>query len=110
MEVFRWEPFHTPSVTPAHNVITTTFETGRTKRYYKGRRPRVWTLKFQVTYEDALDILRFYNAMRGPFSSFLWKDPHSGEYITVHFKDDNVTLESEWQFNGFLTVTLEEVL
>lgn len=29
MEVFRWEPFHTPSVTPAHNVITTTFETGR---------------------------------------------------------------------------------
>lgn len=91
-------------------VLSNTFDNGGQRRYYKGRKPRTWTLKFQVTYADAMEIIDFYDSMKGPYQPFLYLDPHTEQYVTVHFLDEDLNLDTEWKFNGFLTVNLEEIL
>lgn len=110
MEVFRWTPFETPSVKRGFRVLSNSFENGGQRRYYKGRKPKTWTLKFQVAYAEAQEIIDFYDSVKGPYQPFLYLDPHTEQYVTVHFTDEDLNLDTEWKYNGFLTVNLEEIL
>ena len=45
-------------------------ESGKEYRYYKGRKPREWTLGFAGNAQTIKEIEDFFNSMKGPFFFF----------------------------------------
>lgn len=110
MALFNWKPFNTPKIQESFNVLTSTFENGKTQKRLKCRKPTIWTLSFRTTYAEMMEIKAFFVARKGSYESFSWADPYSGETKTVRFKEDKFEAESQWQRNGSFEVVLEEVL
>lgn len=110
METFTWVPFNTPSVSDAFNVRTSTFESGKKQKRFKGLLPITWTLTMKVTFAEMMAIRTFYCARRGSYESFCWEDPYSGEIKTVRFAEDQADWNSQFKVNGSFELKLEEVL
>jgi len=115
LEIFNFVPTSEPKVTEGFRVITTKMEDGRKARYYKGRHGKKYSLVFQVNYEKAKEIMQFWRDRKGPFEAFLYEDPHTGELVQVHFSEENIDFEAQWNASheykvGIIQVVLEELL
>ena len=87
MAVFNFTPLYTWQKTHNHNVLVTTFESGKEQRRYKGARPRTWTLAFRDTVAN-IDLIRaFYDDRKGPYEAFSWTPPGTTTTVTVRFEE-----------------------
>lgn len=115
MELFSFSPTSEPKVTEGFRVVQTEFESGAKRRYYKGRKGKLYSLTFQTNYENACRLMQFWRDRKGPYEAFLYEDPHSGELVTVHFSETNVDFEAQWNASheykvGIIEVVLEELI
>ena len=115
MEMFNFTPTSEPKVTEGYRVVTSEFEGGKKSRYYKGRRGKKYSLTFQVNYDRAKELVQFWRDRKGPFEAFLYEDPHTGELVQVHFSEENIDFEAQWNASheykvGIIQVVLEELL
>ena len=94
-----------------HNVLITTFETGKEQRRYKGARPRQWNLTFKGNWATVSGVVDFFNARKGSYEAFIWLPPGETNSIYARFKESslNVTRYGLTSF-GECSVTLIEVL
>lgn len=115
MELFNFSPTSEPKITEGYRVVSSDFESGTKRRYYKGRKGKLYSLVFQTNYENACDLMQFWRDRKGPYEAFLYEDPHSGELVVVHFSETNVDFEAQWNASheykvGIIEVVLEELL
>jgi|GEM_PF-3022923 len=120
METFEWTPYCPPEVREGFRVVSSQYESGRSRRYYKGRSPRRWTLQFRARVQTMREIQDFYRDRKGPFEAFRWREPYGNELVTVHFADEALDIASQWKRSmetglleivyGTFTLTIEEVL
>lgn len=110
MVPFEYTPLYAWQKTHNHNVLVTTFESGKEQRRYKGARPRTWTLGFRDTVAN-IDLIRaFYDARKGPYESFSWTLPGTTTSVTVRFEENSLSISLHGQHYAECEVTLREVL
>ena len=110
-ETFSVTPQYIWEVGYSHNVLKTTFESGKTQRRYKGAKPREWNLTFKGAWSTVEAVVTFYNARKGSYEAFNWTPPGESTAISVTFKESslNMTRHGLTSF-GECSVIIEEVL
>ena len=110
-ETFDVIPQYIWEVGYSHNVLKTTFESGKTQRRYKGAKPREWNLTFKGAWSTISSVVDFFNARKGSYEAFIWLPPGETDSIYASFKESslNVTRYGLTSF-GECSVILEEVL
>lgn len=110
-ETFNVIPQYIWEVGYSHNVLKTTFESGKTQRRYKGAKPREWNLTFKGAWATVGDVVTFYNARKGSYEAFIWTPPGDSTAILVTFKENSLSM-TRYGLTSFgeCSVILEEVL
>lgn len=109
-ETFSVTPQMVWESSSVHNVLISTFESGREQRRYKGAKPRVWKLSFEGTWAKIASIETFFNARKGSYEAFNWTPP-GGSATTVRFKENSLDITHHGQgLWGSCEVTIQEVL
>ncbi len=110
-ETFSVVPQYIWDLSYSHNVLKTTFESGKTQRRYKGSKPREWKLTFKGAWSTVDDVVTFYNARKGSYEAFIWTPPDETTAITAVFKDNSLSV-TRYGLTSFgeCSVILEEVL
>ena len=110
-ETFSVTPQYIWEAGYSHNVLKTTFESGKTQRRYKGAKPREWNLTFKGAWETVGEVVTFYNARKGSYESFIWTPPGETTAITAVFKDHSLSV-TRYGLTSFgeCSLTIEEVL
>lgn len=113
--MFSWTPTRATLPVEGYRITESQFESGAKQVYFKGRKPRKWTLVFQTTYDTMCEIRDFWRARKGAYEPFLWKDPETGDMVKVRFSGDDFSPESVWTrtrryLTGSFSLTIEEVL
>ena len=110
MRTFTWVPQYTFETSQGHRVLISEMESGKEYRYYKGRKPREWTLGFAGNAQTIKEIEDFFNSMKGPFSSFRWTPPNEYRSVVVRFKEQTLDGTGMGLNYKSLNLTLREVL
>jgi len=110
METFSFVPDYSWQTTFGHKVLVTEFESGKEQRRYLRKKPREWQLSFSGKWASVEEVLFFWQERKGPFESFLWKLPDTGETVTVRFKEEDLNSPRQGLAGGSLQLTLREVL
>ena len=110
-ETFSVVPQYIWNPVSEHNVLKTTFESGKTQRRYKGAKPRQWNLTFNGTWATVSSVVDFFNARKGSYESFNWTPPGEETAITAVFKDSSLSV-TRYGLTSFgeCSLTIEEVL
>ena len=110
-ETFSVTPQYIWEVEHSHNVLKTTFESGKTQRRYKGAKPREWNLTFKGAWSTVEAVVTFYNARKGSYEAFNWTPPGESTAISVTFKENSLSITRHGlTYFGECSVIIEEVL
>ena len=110
-ETFSVTPQYIWEVEYSHNVLKTTFESGKTQRRYKGAKPREWNLTFKGAWSTVEAVVTFYNARKGSYEAFNWTPPGESTAISVTFKENSLSITRHGLTSfGECSVIIEEVL
>lgn len=100
MATFSVVPQSVWEVATEHNVLVTTFESGREQRRYKGAKPKQWRLSFAGSWDTISAIIDFYDARKGSYEAFSWIPPSETASISARFKENSLSVErkglTEW--------------
>lgn len=110
MATFNFTPLYAWQKTHNHNVLVTTFESGKEQRRYKGARPRTWTLGFRDTIANIELIRAFYDLRKGPYESFAWTPPGTTTAVTVRFEENSLSISLHGLHYADCEITIREVL
>ena len=109
MATFNYTPYITYEYTAQHNVLVSTFETGKEQRRYKGAKPRKWALTFRDTVGTINNIINFYNTQKGNYEAFYWTPPNSATQISARFEANSLTVNFTGSLYAECQVTILEV-
>lgn len=108
LETFDWKPRRAKVVSDRWNVLETTFESGRKQYRSKGKKPRIFVLRFEkqnMHSADPEEIVDFFNNHQGKLIPFKWVykgEDGETEELTVRFNqnslDRNVLLDTVYAF------------
>lgn len=91
-ETFNFEPQNIWETTTEHNVLVSTFESGKEQRRYKGAKPKQWRLSFAGSWDTISAIIDFYDARKGPYEAFNWTPFGDSTAKSVRFKENSLSV------------------
>lgn len=110
-ETFSATPQYIWEVSSSHNVLISTFESGKEQRRYKGAKPKEWRLNYRGSWSDISTVLTFYDARKGSYEAFNWTPPSETTAISVRFKDNSLSISRQGESTfAECEVSLLEVL
>ena len=92
METFNYPPYYVFEYTTDHNVLVSTFESGREQRRYKGKRPRKWKLTFRQIPSRIKRIVDFFDERKGAYEAFEWTPPGASSPVRVRFEENSLNV------------------
>lgn len=109
MATFTYTPYIVYEHITEHNVLVSTFESGKEQRRYKGAKPRKWNLTFRDTVNTINNIVNFYNTRKGNYETFTWTPPGQDTQITARFDANSLQISYTGSLYAELQVTITEV-
>lgn len=110
MAVFDFPPLYALQYTTDHNVLISTFESGREQRRYKGVRPRKWKLGFREVPSRINQIVAFFNERKGAYEKFDWAPPGATSPIKVRFEENSLTTSYYGRAYAECELVIKEVI
>ena len=110
METFNYPPYYVFEYTTDHNVLISTFESGREQRRYKGVRPRKWKLTFRQTPSRINRIVEFFNERKGSYEAFEWTPPGASSPIRVRFEANSLRTSYQGKMFAECELVIQEVI
>jgi len=110
MATFSYMPYWVYEYTTDHNVLISTFESGREQRRYKGVRPRKWKLVFRQVPSTINNIVSFFNDRKGAYEEFTWTPPGATSSIRARFESNSLKVTHYGKAYAECELTIQEVI
>lgn len=110
MATFSYMPYWVYEYTTDHNVLISTFESGREQRRYKGVRPRKWKLVFRQIPSTIDNIVAFFNERKGAYEKFDWIPPGGSSSIRARFEANSLRISYYGKAYAECELVIQEVI